>query len=297
MTNEIESEVEILESQGPTAVAHLRRVEVCPRCEGSGREILERDGVPVVRACECRQEEVGCRLFNAAGIPRILGRCSVERQGFRKDDRYFSPESPEQGRALETVRSFVERYPKTRGDGRGFLLMGPPGTGKSHLLAGALRELTLRHHIPCRYVEFFHLLSELKDGYSQGRSELEIIAPLCDIEVLAVDELGKGRGSEWELYVLDEIISRRYNAGRATLFATNYRLQRSERSPRARSTHYRETGTRQDAERLLSETLEERVGVRIFSRLCEMCEMVDLGAQSPDYRRRRGRGPKPSEHP
>ncbi|MDF1565690.1 MAG: ATP-binding protein [Deltaproteobacteria bacterium] len=257
--------------------------EICPVCEGSGRELFEREGATVVRTCACQAARVGQRLFEAARIPRILHDCGIEQAPLEANDRFFLPQSNPQKKALEAVRHFVETYPEERGSRRGFLLMGKPGTGKSHLLAGALRELTLRHHIPCRYVEFFHLLSELKEGYSRGKSELEIIAPLVDVEVLAVDELGKGRGSEWELYVMDEIISRRYNAGKATLFATNYTLDK--RTTLETMGRYVKTGTARDAERLTAETLEERVGVRIFSRLYEMCELVDMGSETKDYRR------------
>ena len=48
----------------------------------------------------------------------------------------------------------------------------------------------------------------------------EIIQPLSEVEVLAIDELGRGRGSAFELETMDELIARRYNAGRVTLFGT-----------------------------------------------------------------------------
>ena len=163
--------------------------------------------------------------------------------------------------------------------------MGPPGVGKSHLLVGALRVLTLEQAVRCRYVEFFHLLSELKDGYSQGRSEMDIIAPLCEVEVLAIDELGKGRGTDWEMYVLDEILSRRYNAGRVTLFASNYTLGKDTTLKSQLSGGSAQVRTRgpRFQDQMVAETLEERVGTRIFSRLHEMCELVEVVGE--DYRR------------
>jgi DNA replication protein DnaC len=271
----------------------------CPRCEGTGRELVERDGVPYVRPCDCQAPERACARFNAARIPRVLATRTLTLRTRRDDKDSYRPYGESQARALERVQAFVAAYDTFRraapaatdADGeppvapKGFCLMGPPGVGKSHLLVGALRELTLGQGVPCRYVEFFHLLSELKDGYSQGRSEMDIIEPLCDIEVLAIDELGKGRGTDWEMYVLDEILSRRYNAGRVTLFASNYTLAKDttlKSQLSAGSGQVRTRGPRfQD--QMVAETLEERVGTRIFSRLHEMCELVEVLGE--DYRR------------
>ena len=84
-----------------------------------------------------------------------------------------------------------------------------------------------------------------------------------NIPFLVIDELGKGRGSEWELGVLDDLISKRYNAQRTTVLTTNYPIQKS-------SAYEGE------------EDLSERVGIRIYSRLTEMCRPVRLSGA--DYR-------------
>jgi len=214
----------------------------------------------------------------------VLSACRIDDDP-QQGGRPFLPEhGPEQAKALQEVRAFVQSYPEERGEGHGFVLMGKPGTGKSHLLAGALGELTLKQGVACRYVEFFHLLSELKDGFSQGKSELEVLAPLAEIEILAIDELGKGRGSDWELYVMDEIISRRYNAGLSTLYATNYTLDLKTTLTGGKGV-YEKTGGEAFRDKLVSETLEDRVGSRLFSRLAETSIFLDLGSRTPDYRR------------
>ena len=97
-----------------------------------------------------------------------------------------------------------------------------------------------------------------------------------------MDEHGKGRSSDWELGNLDEIISRRYNPRQTTFFATNYRdpLVEGEgangpgRGPHARGL----------SDPLRRVTLEDRVGPRVYSRLKEMCTLLQVGG--PDYRQR-----------
>ena len=124
-----------------------------------------------------------------------------------------------------------------------------------------LRELAVHKSVRGRYEEFFLLLSDIRDGFSRGLSSREWLEPLRLTDVLAIDELGKGgKNREWEQGVLDEIISVRYNAGRPTLLSTNY--------PRATSDwEFKADGA-------AAETLEQRVGPRIFSRIHEMCDEI-----------------------
>ena len=106
--------------------------------------------------------------------------------------------------------------------------------------------------------------------------------------MLAIDELGKGRGSAFEQETLDELIASRYNAGRTTLFATNYPLEPERRPVRTAASAppgYRATADRTAASGKDVELLRERVGERIYSRLCQMCEFVELPPQTQDYRR------------
>ena len=182
----------------------------------------------------------------------------------------YRPYSPPQARALARARRFVDEFVPRASGVRALLFCGPPGTGKTHLLTAMLRELALKTGLRGRYEEFFLLLSDIRDGFSRGLSSREWLEPLRSVEVLAIDEIGKGgKNREFEQGVLDEIISFRYNAGRPTLLATNY--------PRAGSTW------KFGAEGEISETLEQRVGARIFSRLHDLCDVIDV--VGPDHRK------------
>ena len=189
----------------------------------------------------------------------------------------WRPKNAEQARGFDVAKDFSFRYPSARG----FILSGPVGTGKTHLMVATLRHLTLELGARVGYVELGLLYAQIRRGFQDGKSGGEIIQPLSQLDVLALDELGKGRGSAFELETLDELIARRYNANKLTLFATNYSLKApEERAQRGLI----DTATLLEAGKD-SKLLCDRVGDRIYSRLCEMCEFVEFPMATPDARR------------
>ncbi len=245
--------------------------ERCQSCEGTGRIHLTKDGYSYVKPCACRS--IGQRVvrFNQARLP---ARC-----GLSFDE--FLPENDVQAMAREAARTTAYRY-RPDSPSKGFIVSGPVGSGKTHLLCATLRHLTLELGVEARYVEISFLFAEIRDGFSKNRSGLDAIGPLVATDVLAIDELGKGRGSPFELDTLDELIARRYNAGKTTLFATNYSLA-PERG-RQRGSPYPPDD--QPGEKALDLLLRERVGERIYSRLQEMCHSIQFPATTPDHRRK-----------
>lgn len=162
--------------------------------------------------------------------------------------------------------------------------MGRPGLGKTHLAVAVIKDLTLDKGMECKFVDFFQLLSDIRFGYSQNLSEQAIINPFVAAPVLVIDELAKGRNTEWELTMLDQIISSRYNAAnKITLFTTNYLDQEANPKKGGKGDSYIEIGSGNGRKALSGEeTLQDKVGERIYSRLVEMCRFVKL--EGMDYR-------------
>ncbi len=242
----------------------------CVTCEGSGRVYQERDGYQFLRACDCQGVRHGVALYNAAKLPAVLA---------GRDLETLKPHFAELKEAKREAQDYCARYVPGRTTD-GLLFSGPVGTGKTHLLGALLHELTLEHRVGCRFVEISFLYSEIRNGFSQGRSSLDIIAPLSEVPVLAIDELGKGKLSPFEQETIDELVSRRYNAGRATLLATNYGVADESRA-RASFTSTADRMSEQRAEL----SLKERVGERVYSRLHQMCRFLMFPATANDYRK------------
>jgi DNA replication protein DnaC len=247
--------------------AQARRCEcqaACPRCGDSGYALVPTPSGSVAQVCSCRHLDERINLFNRIGIPAALARASFDT---------FKVWSTDHSAGKAVAEDFARKFRRDR-PSKGFLFYGRPGGGKTHLLAATLRWLALEKGVAGRYVEFLLLLSDMKSGFSDGRSHMEVLKPLLSVPVLAIDELGKERGTPWEQSMLDELISRRFNDGLTTLFATNYFL---EPKPAPEETSRRADPRSQEfARNAETISLSQRVGDRIYSRLNEMCTFVKL---------------------
>jgi DNA replication protein DnaC len=246
--------------------------DVCPACDGEEyRFTRDERGYRFAEECTvCGTLRRRIEAFNDASIPARYHDRQSTLEYFETHDSHDNEIGNLPAikmKLFRWVRGFVP-------EDQGFLLHGKVGTGKTHLLAAIIRQLTLEKGIRSRFIEFTHLLGELREQFDEGRGEGAILGPLSDIPVLAIDELGKGQNTEWQLSVIDQIISKRYNRGLTTLFTTNYPLDKPKSSGNNSSFTAKVT----------SETLRERIGERIFSRLHEMTEFVEIDA--PDYRKR-----------
>jgi DNA replication protein DnaC len=239
--------------------------QACARCGESGYTLVPTGASTVAQVCACRHLDERIGVFNRVGIPAAVAKASFES---------FKSWSQQHQNAKVVAEDFARKF-RRDAPTKGFLLYGRPGAGKTHLLVAALRYLALEKGVAGRYVEFMLLLSDIRAGFDASRGHMETLRPLLSVPVLAIDELGKERGTEWERSMLDELISRRFNSGLATLFATNYFLEERENpvkhEPGMRNT--RAPDFARDAETM---TLPRRVGDRIYSRLNEMCTFVKL---------------------
>lgn len=275
MTDCAELSVEVV-PEGEHAVARfVTPSEACSLCRGrEGTFSRDTDGYEVFRPCARRHVRKNLDLFNAARIGRRYAEATFDT---------YAPRNRSQMEALELARHWVGTYSEGRRARGGVLFWGSVGTGKTHLVLAMFRALTLEHGVACRFVDYGNLLMDLRRSFraEAGSSEAALMLPLVHAEVLIVDELGKGRDTDWELTVLDDLISRRYNAGRVTLFTTNLSALPARPAGKGLNPAFDQRTAR--ASRNAPPTLEERLDARIFSRLNEMADFVHVDGE--DYRR------------
>jgi DNA replication protein DnaC len=245
--------------------------ETCVICGGTGWQTIERGKEREAVRCECRVKDRGERLLAAAHIPPRYQHCELamfNTEGKRETLR----------RAKQVAEQFVEKYPLEK---RGLLFVGRPGVGKTHVAVAILKEL-MHKGIPCRFVDYRELLKQIQHSYNPTvqMTEMDLLQPVLETEVVLLDELGAIRSSQWVWDTVAHILNNRYCDNKTTLITTNF----EDKPDRALEEEERgEYFT--DAERAArGETLGDRIGGAMYSRLHEMCQRVQM--EGPDYRRR-----------
>ena len=166
-----------------------------------------------------------------------------------------------------TAARFSQEYDPR--DGTGLLIIGKIGTGKTHLAVGIIKELILNKGISCLFYDYRELLKEIQNSYNASvqTSELDVLRPVFETDVLVLDELGAVKPTEWVWDTVSLILNTRYNDNRTTIITTNFEDQPAAGSPTSLS-------PARAAAR--AETLGDRIGERMRSRLHEMCRLIAL---------------------
>ena len=114
------------------------------------------------------------------------------------------------------------------------------------------------------FYDFRDLLREIQASWNSvsQASELEVLRPVLEAKVLVLDELGANKPTEWVRDTIAHIINCRYNDKKLTILTSNYLDAPAKQG---------------------EEALTDRIGVRLRSRLYEMCREVEI--RGVDFRK------------
>jgi DNA replication protein DnaC len=254
-------------------------LENCQLCRGTGWKMVPRpDGAGTMAvACDCGMEERATRVMDRARIPKRYEHCDFE--SYSTDVSEIPQHMSSLKAAKMLTEKFVGEFPGN--SEKGLMLMGPSGVGKTHLAVACLKELIRRGHegLFCDYRE---LLKDIQASYNPGSesTELRILEPIRTVEILVLDDLGASKPSAWVLDTIGLVLNARYNARLTTLVTTNY-LDAAK--PESKATRMPQGDF---VKAIREDTLAERIGERMRSRLFEMCRTIEVS--STDFRREVG---------
>src|SRR5579872_1399580 len=276
----------------------------CLICQGTGWKLVERAAVgaqplavdkPGASAAgepklqwavprDCTTTDRTSRALAIARVPERYRHCDFD--NFETDNE-IEGVSPDQvgawNRSLSQAKIVVQRFAADFSPLRetqtehGLLLIGTCGVGKTHLAVAALKEVTLRGHSGLFY-DYRELLKAIQDSYNaeSQATEMGVLEPVLKTELLVLDDVGSSKPSLWALETVGHILNTRYNEKRITVLTTNFLdAETASTTEPSRSPSFRAP--------IADDTLTDRVGKRIRSRLYEMCRTVEISA--PDYRK------------
>ncbi len=229
----------------------------CERCDDTGWKPVDENGIRRVARCECWREQAGQHRLADANIPKRYLHCTLEN---------FTAYTPSLEKALDHARRVPARFPAAnnlREQGRGLLLEGQPGVGKTHLAVAVLKQVMETSGARGLFYDTRDLLRIIRSTYDPSirTTELQILRPVMNADLLVLDDLGAEKTSEWVEETMNLIVNTRYNERRLTIFTSNYQDIPEDTDPNS---------------------LVFRIGFRMRSRLHEMCDFIEM--DGGDYR-------------
>ncbi len=232
--------------------------------------------------CSCRIGKRSELRLKRARIPKRYMHCSLQKFDILRGA------DPSLELALVKARAFVQGYPLETRE-QGLLFTGGVGVGKTHLAVGVLRELVEQRGATGIFCDYRDLLKQIQNSYSPqvATTEAEVLRPVFEAEILVLDELGAVKKTDWVWDTVAHIINTRYNDKKTTLITTNYPnlpcalIQAQSTSVTDREAA-RNSMRREAADAMRQETLGDRIGELMLSRLQQMCIPVHM--QGDDFR-------------
>lgn len=162
-------------------------------------------------------------------------------------DWTFAHDDGTDPKTTSIARKYVDNFPEMKKRGKGLLLYGPVGTGKTHAAACIANEL-INQGRPCLVTNFARITNTIQ-GMFEGKQRY--LDDFNQLDLLVIDDLASERDTSYMNEMIFNIIDSRYRSGKPLIVTSNL--------------------TRAD---LTAPGSVDRQ--RIYSRLLEMCVPVEV---------------------
>lgn len=156
-------------------------------------------------------------------IQKKLGNAMIPHRFVSKTFADYRAESEGQKKALSVCREYADNFRTHFDAGRCLLLLGKPGTGKTHLAAAIANQLVTTTAATAVYRTVGGILQHIKGSFDResGYSEMEAFDSYANAHLLIIDEVGATKPTEFELATLFQIINARYEELMPTVIISN----------------------------------------------------------------------------
>ena len=200
--------------------------------------------------CQCKAEKREAERIEQLQAEKAMHIQKLRRLGFPDAEMQkwtFDKDDRANGEISEVARNYVEKFEEMKKRGKGLLLFGNVGTGKTFISACIANALIDKGNA-CLVTNFARLVNTIS-GMFEGKQDY--IDSLNRFDLLVIDDLASERDTEYMSEIVQNIIDSRYRAGLPLIITTN----------------------------LTSKELKHPAEIRkqrIYSRLFEMCIPIEV---------------------
>ena len=132
--------------------------------------------------------------------------------------------------ALARCKRYCDIANEALKNGYGIYIWGDKGTGKTHLTSCMAHEL-INKYKQVLFTNFFEISKSIRNTFNGKGNETDLINRIADVDFLFLDDLGTERvvatnGEDlWLQEKIFDVINKRYNNMKPTIFTSNYSLQ------------------------------------------------------------------------
>jgi len=194
----------------------------CPECakiEDAAIEAADKSAANALAAI--RGNDKINRSRSAAGIPPRYANANLAKTDF---DFLVGNERADAMGVLRFCRKYAANFDRAVDTGRSILLVGTPGTSKTHMACG-IANIVLDSGRSAKYTTFAKLVSDVQ-GAMRFRSEVtanDVFAAYLAPDFLIIDEIGAGATKVGEAAMLATVLDERYSHRKPVCLASNLR--------------------------------------------------------------------------
>jgi DNA replication protein DnaC len=190
---------------------HSSRPSGCPVCAQIRRTATE------VEEAKDRMRALGDKM-----MVEKLGSAMIPARFAGKTFESYKATTDKQIKALTVCKGYAENFRDHYAAGRCLMLLGTPGTGKTHLAASIADYVMRTTQSRALYRTVGGILQYIKGSYgSSDYTESQAFAALTKPQLLIIDEVGATKPTEFELATLFQIINTRYEEQMPTILVSN----------------------------------------------------------------------------
>lgn len=196
----------------------------CGKCNTrKQREVIFQDMVRrpyCLCKCEAEKEEAEEKARNQAEFERKVN--AMRKSGFPDADMLnwtFANDDMENERITKAMKRYVDNFDEFRKDGKGLLLWGNVGRGKTYAACEVANAL-IDKGIPVLVTNFARIVNALQGTFEKQ----EYIDSLNRYALLVIDDLSAERDTGYMMEQIYQVVDARYRAKKPMIITTNLSL-------------------------------------------------------------------------